>query len=58
MNSPILEFNKDEGEAAYDINKQRTNILMNCDNYGRPVFMPTDEARLYDGVIGTGKCYI
>ena len=31
---------------------------MNCDNYGWPIFMPTGEARLYDGVIDTGRCFI
>ena len=34
--------------------KQYTNLLMNCDNYGWPIYMPTDEVSLYDGVIGTG----
>ena len=29
---------------------------MNSDNYGWPIHMPTDEVRLYDGVIDTG-CY-
>ena len=58
MNSPLLEFYKDKGAVAYDINKQYTNILMNCDNYGWPIYMPTDEVRLYDGVIGTGICFI
>ena len=31
---------------------------MNCDNYGWPIYMPTDEVRLYDGVIDTGRYYI
>ena len=31
---------------------------MNCDNCGWPIYMPTDEVRLYDGVIGTGRYYI
>ena len=57
MNSPLLEFYKDKGKVAYDMNKQYTNILMNCDNYGWPVYMPTDEARLCDGIIDTGRYY-
>ena len=42
MSSPLLESYKDNGEVAYDINKQDTNMLMNCDNYGWPIYMPTD----------------
>ena len=34
MNSPLLDLYKDKGVVAYDVNKQYTNILMNCDNYG------------------------
>ena len=30
-------------------------MLMNCDDYGWPIYMPTDEVRLYDGVIDTGR---
>ena len=58
MNSLLLGFYKDNGEVAYDISKQYTNILMNCDNYGWPMYMPTDEVRLYDGVIDTGRYHI
>ena len=58
MTSPFLGFYKDMGEVANDINKQYTNILMDCDNYCWPIYMPTDEVRLYDGVIGTGIYYI
>ena len=57
MNSPLLECYKDEGEVAYDINKQYTSMLMNCDQYGWPINMPTDEVRPYDGVIDTGRYY-
>ena len=31
---------------------------MNRDNYGWPIYMPTDEFRRYDGVIDTGRYYI
>ena len=31
---------------------------MNCDNYGWPIYMPTDEVRLYGGVIDTRIYYI
>ena len=55
MNSPLLKLYKDEGEVSYDISKTYTNTLMNCDNYGWPLYMPTDEVRLYDGVIDTGR---
>ena len=58
MNSLLLGFYKNEGEVAYDINNQYTNILMDCGNYGWPIDMPTDEVKLYDGVIGTGRYYI
>ena len=53
-----MEFYKDKGEVAYDTNKQYTNVLMNCDNYGWHIYMPTDEVRLYDGVTYTGIYYI
>ena len=53
-----MGFDRDKEEVAYDINKQYTDILMNCDDYGWPVCMPTDEVRLYDGVIDTGGYYV
>ena len=31
---------------------------MTCGNYGWPIYMPTDEVRLYDGVIDTGRYHI
>ena len=34
MKSPIFELYKDNGEIAFDINKQHTNILTKCDSYG------------------------
>ena len=58
MHSPLFEFYKDEGEVAYDIHKQYTSIFMNCDNYGWPIYMPTGEVKLCDGVFDTGKYYI
>ena len=58
MNSPLLEFYKSKGEIAFDINKQYTNILMNCDKFGWSVFMPTDEVKIFDDRIETGRYYI
>ena len=58
MNSPLSVFYKDKGEVAYYINKQYTSILMNCENDGWPVCMPTDEVRLCDGVGDSGRYYI
>ena len=58
MNSPFLEFYKNKGETAYDKNKQYTNILMNCDNYGWSAFAPTDEVKPFDGTIDTGMYFI
>jgi len=58
MNSPLLEFYKSKGEIAFDINKQYTNILMNCDKFGWAVYMPTDEVKIFDGRIDTGRYYI
>ena len=57
-NSPLFGFYKDKDEVAYDISKQYTNILINFDNYGWPIYMPTDEVRLQNGVIDTGTYYI
>ena len=46
MNSPLLEVYKDNGEIAFDINKQYTNILTKCDSYGWAMYMPTDEVEI------------
>ena len=58
MNSPLLYVYKDNGKLTYDTNEQYTNISTTCDNYGWPIYMPTDEVRLYDGVIDTGRYHI
>ena len=58
MNSPLLEFYKEKGEIAFDVNKQYTNILINCDDYGWAIYMPTDEVEPYDGKIDTGRYWV
>ena len=58
INSPLLEFYTDKADIAFDVNKQYTNILMNCDDYGWPIYMPTDEVEPNDGNIETGRYYI
>ena len=58
MNSPFLEFYREQGETAYDKNKQYTHILMNCDEYGWCKFMPTDEVKPFDGCIDTGLYFV
>ena len=58
MNSPCLEFSKNNGTTAYDFNKQYTNILTNCDTYGWSVFKPTDEVKPFDGTIETGVYFV
>ena len=58
MNSPLIEFYTDKADIAFDVNKQYTNILANCDKYGWAVYMPTDEVEQYDGNIETGRYYI
>jgi len=58
MNSPFLEFYEENGDIAFDINKQYTNILCNCDKYGWSLYTPTDEVKEFDGEIDTGLYYI
>ena len=58
MNSPFLEFYKDQGTTAYDKNKQYTHILMNSDVYGWSIFKPTDEVKPFDGTIETGMYFV
>ena len=58
MNSPFLEFYANGGDIAFDINKQYTNILCNCDSFGWSMYAPTDEVKLFDGVVDTGMYYI
>ena len=58
MNSPLIEFYTNKADIAFDVNKQYTNILMNCDEFGWAIYMPTDEVEKYDGTIETGRYYI
>ncbi len=58
MNPPLLEFYNEKGEVAYDINKQYTKILMECDKFGWAIYMPTDEIKIFDGNIDTGRYYV
>ena len=57
IHPPLSELYKDQGEVAYAINKQYASILMNCDNHGWRIYLPTGEVRLYDGVIDIGRNY-
>ena len=43
MNSPSIELYTDEANFAFDVNKQYTNVLMNCDEFGWAIYMPTDD---------------
>jgi hypothetical protein len=47
-----------DGDIAFDINKQYTNILCNCDAFGWSLYTPTDEVKHFDGVIDTGLYYV
>ena len=58
IDSPLNEFYADTAEIAFDVNKQYTNILMNCDEFGWPMYMPTDQVEKHDGRIDTGRYYI
>jgi len=58
MNSPLIEFYTDKADIAFDVNKQYTNILANCDKYGWAIYKPTDEVEQYDGKIDTGRYYV
>jgi len=58
MNSPFLEFYGNNGDIAFDINKQYTNILCNCDSFGWSIYATTDEVKPFDGVIETGMYYV
>lgn len=60
VNAPFLEFYSGETNIAYDINKQYTNILKNCDKYGWCVYTPTDEIEAFNqhDEIETGRYYI
>ena len=57
MNPPLIEFCTDEANFAFDVNKQYTNILINCDELGWAIYMPTDEVGKYDNKIETGRYY-
>ena len=59
INSPFLEFYKNNGQAAYDRNKQYTSILRSCDDFGWPIFNPTDDVKRYPGEnIETGLYFV
>ena len=60
INSPFLEFYKNNGQVAYDKNKQFTIILRSCDNFGWSLFNPTDEVKRYDSIsdIETGLNFV
>ena len=58
INSPLIEFYTNKADIAFDVNKQYTNILMSCDEFGWPIYMPTDEVEGYDGRVETGRYYI
>ena len=58
MKSPLVGFYTNKANIAFDVNKQYTNILMNCDEFGWAIYMPTDEIEKYDGRIETGRYYI
>ena len=54
-----MELYKNSGQVAYDRNKQYTSILRSCDNFGWPLFNPTDEIKRYPGEdIETGLYYV
>ncbi len=54
MNAPVNEFFDRNAETAFDVNKQYTSILYNCDEFGWGVFSPVDQVELFDGDIETG----
>ena len=60
INSPFLEFYKNNGKVAYDKNRQCTSILRSCDTFGRSVFNPTDEVKTFNAIsyIETGLNFI
>ena len=58
MNSPLIDFYTNKADIAFDVNKQYTKIVMNCDEFGWAIYMPTDEIEKYDGRIETGRYYI
>ena len=50
INSPFLEFYKNKGTTAYDKNKQHTNILRSCDDFGWSILNPTDEVKTFNPI--------
>ena len=59
FNSPFLEFYKNNGQVAYDKNKQYTNILRSCDDSGWSLFNPTNKVERYPGEnIETGLYFV
>ena len=58
MNSPLVEFYTDKANVAFDVSKQYTHMLMNCDEVGVAIYMPTDDVEEYDNTIETGIYYV
>jgi hypothetical protein len=58
MNSPFTEFYKNQGQVAYDVNKQYTSILSKGDKYGWALYSPMDKVEPFDGKIQTGFYFI
>ena len=46
MNSPLIGSYTNKADIAFDVNEQYTNILMNCDEFGWAIYMPTDEVEI------------
>ena len=58
MNSPMIKSYTDKTDAAFDVNKQYTNIHTNCDELGWAIYMPTDDVEEYGNTIETGRYYV
>ena len=58
MNSPLFGFYTNKADIACDVNKHYTIILMSCGEFGRAIYMPTDEVEKYGGRTETGRYYI
>ena len=57
-NSPLIYCYTDKADVAFDANKQYTNILMICDEFGWAIYMPTDDVEEYDNTIETDRCRV
>ena len=60
INSLFLEFYSNSGKVAYVTNKQHTSILRSCDDFGWPMFNPTDEVNMFNTIsdIETGVYFV